>query len=287
MKSSLLLDERPLLIMPELAKKIGLNESIILQQINYWLNKQLHYKDSRFWVYQTYKEWQEQFPFWSVSTIKRTIASLEKKNLIIKSNYNKLGFDKTVWYSINFEEVESLENALGHNEPRRVSKGNYGESHIDTPNTLDSSKTPTNIKTGGPVESKNGKKELSNIVTSELPNVTQSKKERESKSKEAKEKEEIKKVVEYLNDKAGKNFRHTTNSTSKSIKARLKDGFTVIDCLTVIDIKVDEWINSDMEKFIRPETLFGGKFESYLNQKSVRKKTSKEKSVDDIFKEFK
>jgi len=67
----------------------------------------------------------------------------------------------------------------------------------------------------------------------------------------------------------------------------LKDGFTVIDCLTVIDIKVDEWINSDMEKFIRPETLFGGKFESYLNQKSIRKKTSKEKSVDDIFKEFK
>ncbi len=78
-----------------------------------------------------------------------------------------------------------------------------------------------------------------------------------------------KKIVDYLNKVAGKKYKHTTRKTKDLIKARMNEGFTFEDFIKVIDIKNDEWKNNDeMKKFIRPETLFGTKFESYLNQSS-------------------
>lgn len=69
--------------MPTLATIIGLNESIVLQQVHYWLKikekSQQDYIDGRYWVYNTYKQWQEQFPFFSLRTLRRTFSSLEKK----------------------------------------------------------------------------------------------------------------------------------------------------------------------------------------------------------------
>ena len=77
-------------------------------------------------------------------------------------------------------------------------------------------------------------------------------------------------IVEYLNDKAGTKYRHTTKKTRDLIKARFNEKFTVKDFEKVIDIKVAEWKNDPkMSKFIRPETLFSNKFEGYLNQLSV------------------
>lgn len=80
-------------------------------------------------------------------------------------------------------------------------------------------------------------------------------------------------IVEYLNDKAGTKYRHTTKKTRDLIKARFNEKFTVKDFERVIDIKVAEWKNDPkMSKFIRPETLFSNKFEGYLNQLPVREK---------------
>src|SRR5690625_2701779 len=77
-------------------------------------------------------------------------------------------------------------------------------------------------------------------------------------------------IVTYLNRVADKNYRHTTRKTQDFIRARMNEGFTVDDFKKVIDIKNDEWKdNPKMQKFIRPETLFGTKFESYLNQKTT------------------
>lgn len=81
------------------------------------------------------------------------------------------------------------------------------------------------------------------------------------------EKPTIKLIINYLNDKAMTNYKSTTQSTIKHIKARLSEGFKFDDFVTVIDIKTNEWKGTDMEKYLRPETLFGTKFESYLNQK--------------------
>lgn len=79
--------------------------------------------------------------------------------------------------------------------------------------------------------------------------------------------EMIKEIVDYLNKKCGTNYRHTTANTQKHIKARLNEKYTVDDFKTVIDKKCAEWKGTDMEKYLAPDTLFGSKFEKYLNQK--------------------
>ena len=75
-------------------------------------------------------------------------------------------------------------------------------------------------------------------------------------------------IINYLNEKTGKHYKHTTNKTQTVIKARWNEGFTEDDFKKVIDNKVAEWKGTDMEKFLRPETLFGTKFEGYLNQET-------------------
>ena len=82
---------------------------------------------------------------------------------------------------------------------------------------------------------------------------------------------EIKEIIQYLNDVCGTRYRYQTKGTQEHINARLKEGYTVDDFKMVIDKKFEEWHGTDMEKFLRPETLFAGKFESYLNQKIVKK----------------
>lgn len=78
-------------------------------------------------------------------------------------------------------------------------------------------------------------------------------------------------IVEYLNENAGTNYKSKSAKTQTLIKARLNEGFTVEDFKKVIDNKVREWKRTEWEKYLRPETLFGTKFESYLNQKRVKK----------------
>lgn len=76
-----------------------------------------------------------------------------------------------------------------------------------------------------------------------------------------------KEIIDYLNEKAGTKYHSTSAKTKKLIHARFEDGFKLDDFKTVITKKTDEWLNTDMAKYLRPETIFGTKFESYLNQK--------------------
>ena len=117
--SRLLLDEQPLLVMPNLACKIGLNEAMILQQIHYWnqINQKSNnnYRDGNYWTFNSYEKWQLQFPFWSIKTIQRTIANLEKLKVVVTGNYNKLKIDRTKWYRIDKNVLELLEtSSMGH-----------------------------------------------------------------------------------------------------------------------------------------------------------------------------
>mgnify|MGYP001176949669 CR=1 FL=1 len=75
-------------------------------------------------------------------------------------------------------------------------------------------------------------------------------------------------VVAFLNEKTGAKYRASSQSTRRLIDARVNDGFTLEDFKTVISKKCAEWKGTDMEKYLRPETLFGTKFEGYLNAKS-------------------
>ena len=80
-------------------------------------------------------------------------------------------------------------------------------------------------------------------------------------------------IVQYLNQKTGKNFKHTSKVTQRHIRARLAEGFTVNDFKQVIDNKCSDWLRDQkMKEYLRPETLFGTKFESYLNSKTTTTK---------------
>ena len=85
----------------------------------------------------------------------------------------------------------------------------------------------------------------------------------------------IRSIIDYLNEKAKTSYRATTKKTQDCIKARLKEKFTFEDFKTVIDKKCADWIGDEkMERYLRPETLFGTKFESYLNAKVTKKRNS-------------
>lgn len=77
-------------------------------------------------------------------------------------------------------------------------------------------------------------------------------------------------IVTFLNSVTGSSYRSTTDKTRKLIAARLAEGFTVDDFKAVITKKAKEWQGTDMAQYLRPETLFGTKFEGYLNQPEVR-----------------
>ena len=79
-------------------------------------------------------------------------------------------------------------------------------------------------------------------------------------------------IINYLNLKTGSNYRSDIYKTRKLIQSRWKEGFKLEDFKNVIDKKTIEWFNTDMKKYLRPETLFGTKFEGYLNQDLAKNK---------------
>ena len=78
-----------------------------------------------------------------------------------------------------------------------------------------------------------------------------------------------KEIIEYLNEKTGRHYKHTAKANQRVIKARMNEGYTLEDFKTVIDKKYDEWNNdTKMKKFLRPETLFSTNFDRYLNEET-------------------
>lgn len=103
-----------LIVYKELAVILDdLNEAIVLNQLNYWLDKnrkkERNFIDGKYWVYNTYANWKEEnFPFWSEKTIQRTFTRLEKKGLVITANFNGYVVDKTKWYTINYDALDKM-----------------------------------------------------------------------------------------------------------------------------------------------------------------------------------
>jgi hypothetical protein len=104
-------------INPQLAQEIGLNESILLMQIDFWLglakdDPDGHLKDGRHWTYQSVRSIQKRFPFWSTGTIQRIIESLIKQGLVDVGNYNRRAGDNTRWFAINLEAAGRLNSVM-------------------------------------------------------------------------------------------------------------------------------------------------------------------------------
>ena len=110
--SNLLINEPPLQVLPTLAVEIGLNEAIVLQQIHYWLsNKKVgKWHEGQKWVRNTIQQWQQDnFPFWSEDTVRRILTKLEAKGYASSANLNQSAYDRTLWYTINYEALPNHE----------------------------------------------------------------------------------------------------------------------------------------------------------------------------------
>ena len=108
------------------------------------------------------------------------------------------------------------------------------------------------------------------LLNTNLTNETLTKEEHTNNSRAKPDSiaDEVKTIVGYLNEKTKSTYRTTTRETKRLIKARLNEGFTVDDFKTVIDKKTAVWFNdTKMKNYLRPTTLFGPKFEEYLNEK--------------------
>ncbi|RLY87915.1 DnaD domain protein [Staphylococcus hominis] len=164
--SSLLIDDYPILVLPKLATEIGLNEAIVLQQMHYWINKSNHIHDNKRWIYNSYKEWEQHFPFWSNATIRRTISSLEKQELVLVGNYNKAGFDKTKWYSINYSTLEGMSKRVAQNEQTSCSKRANAVAQNEQTNTRDYTENTS--------DSRHTQSNIYEYITKELENIQNS-----------------------------------------------------------------------------------------------------------------
>lgn len=119
---------KTLIINTDLALVLGdLNEAIVLNQLNYWLgiNSKAgkNFIDDRYWVYNSYSDWKaKDFPYWSEKTIQRTFTRLENKGVVVSANYNKLGIDKTKWYTIDTEKLQELVDEFNSNEDKMTNR---------------------------------------------------------------------------------------------------------------------------------------------------------------------
>lgn len=119
---------KTLIINTDLALVLGdLNEAIVLNQLNYWLgiNRKAgkNFIDDRYWVYNSYSDWKaKDFPYWSEKTIQRTFTRLENKGVVVSANYNKLGIDKTKWYTIDTERLQELVDEFNSDEDKMTNR---------------------------------------------------------------------------------------------------------------------------------------------------------------------
>lgn len=134
--SKLLINENPLVVLPTLAKLIGLQESIVLQQVQYWLSNDkagvVH--DGFKWVHNSYAEWAENFPFWSASYIRTLIQKLEKDGLLISDQFAPNPYDHTKSYRIDYEKLDALLEHQPIDTPPSISSETTTETTSKTAN---------------------------------------------------------------------------------------------------------------------------------------------------------
>lgn len=131
--SKLLISEPPLIVLPSLAKAIGPNEAIFLQQLHFLLLKSNHTYKGKKWVYNSYEQWLEVFPFFGRNTLKRLIKDLKSQGLIVCGNFNKMKLDKTQWYTIDYKKVSTI----GPKWPYHGAKMGQPQGHFGSSNTKD------------------------------------------------------------------------------------------------------------------------------------------------------
>ena len=242
-----------------IAELYGVNCAVILQNIYHWIKKNeandKNFHDGYYWTYNSTKAFKNMFPYLSQKQIETALKKLRDEGIITTGNYNEYKYDRTLWYAI----IEKGMSILTTGKMEITKKGNGFDTEgksISPVGKMEITKKGNGFDTEGkPIPNINTNINTDLKTTDNKPNI--------------KLKDAIKKIVEYLNEKAETRYRPETDNTVKLIK-KLMSGdnpFTVEDFKTVIDKKCKEWKGTEFEKYLRPSTLFGNKFENYLNQK--------------------
>ncbi|MEP9036873.1 conserved phage C-terminal domain-containing protein [Enterobacter hormaechei] len=260
---SLLMPSRPIVINPDLAYSIGLNEAIALQQVNYWLKETTSglERDGVRWIYNTNEQWLEQFPFWSESTLKRTFTRLKNLGVLKVEQLNKSQRDMTNYYTINYEselldEVKVTKSKSskctlpsGQNEPMEEVKV---ERSIGSKRTALIRSNCTDVLTENTTENTT---DIKNPICPVAPQpdgdvlITA----------------QAKQVLTHLNQVTSSRYQVSTTSL-QNIRARIGEGFTVEELSLVVDYCNAKWSDDlTMAAYLRPQTLFQPtKFPAYL-----------------------
>ena len=170
----------------------------------------------------------------SIQNIRTALNNLEKYGFLTNKS-TKTGRLITI---VNYDELQSIDNEDNKDINKDLTKTQQRPNKDLTSNNNDNHNNNDN----------NNKQYINDIIYTQ-----------------------IKEIITYLNEKANTSYRPTTKKTISLIKARFNEGFNIDDFKTVIDKKISSWTGTEWEKFIRPETLFGTKFESYLNEKVTGK----------------
>lgn len=195
------------------------------------------------WFYKTAPSLEEET---GLSNHKQSKIIEELTKLGILEQENK-GMPMKRYFRINFQKIEELvfkTQDLKNSKPSNEEIEKQGFKNFESKDLKNSNACIEKIS--------NNKEYINNNLNKELNNI-------------------YKNAVDYLNEKAGTKYKYNSKNTTKHIKARLNDGYTLEDFKSVIDKKCSEWLNTDMEKYLCPDTLFGPKFEKYLNQKIIHK----------------
>lgn len=260
--ANLLLNERPLVVLPSLAEALGsVDKAIILQQLNYWVKKSKNYHDGRPWVYNSMDSWAKQFPWIkSKTTIKKHFKDLKKLGLVLTGNFNQYSFDRTTWYTIDYEAFEKFSDdffAKKDAEKQEDAIRSIGQELAE--------EEPKNGPHKGQNLSNDNGQKLAQQYHRLPETTTETTTENNMSGTKPDESIPFKEIIEYLNEKTDNSYKTSAEGHKKFIRARWHEGNSLDDFKMVIDYKANEWMGTKWEIYLRPKTLFAtGNFDNYL-----------------------
>lgn len=234
-----------------IAKEFGILEAILLNNLEYWIAKNkangTNFYDGFYWTYNSAKAFNELFPYVSQRQIQNALKKLKEKGIIQTGNYNKSSYDRTLWYAFTTEGETIMQKC----------KMDYADLLQD--NAKEGNGSVENVQ---PIPNINSTDKTTDINT-------------DVKSNEDNNVEVVKvnyhRIINRLNELAGTGFRVSSENTKKLINARINEGYTEDDFIVVIEKMCYLWNREpkkgqpNMKLYLRPSTLFGTKFENYLN----------------------
>ena len=248
-----------------IADKYGIEVAVVFDMFCFWINKneanENNYRDGKYWTYNSAKGFKKLFPYWSEKKIQRILQKMVEEDLIVKGNYNENPWNQTSWYAFG-NMGEKLKNALS------IDWSNLSNAFTESVQcTKDKSVQCTKDKS---VQCKTVNNTVSNTVNKR--NIKESSDDTDLSASETIPYVEI---IDYLNSKCSKRYKHSNRIAREKIHARWNEGFRLEDFKLVIDVKAYDWLNdTKMKKYLRPDTLFGSKFEIYLNSVAPKQKTN-------------